>query len=57
MAKRRPAAGRKVLKAAPREPFPVWPLLLLLLAVGLFWLLPRRLGSPPVRVEFAGEGR
>ena len=44
---------RRVLKAAPKEPFPLWPLLLLLLTVGLFWILPRQLGNPPVRVEFA----
>ena len=43
---------RRVLRAAPKEPFPWWPFLLLVLTVGLFWALPRRMGSPPVRVEF-----
>jgi hypothetical protein len=36
-----------------REPFPWVLLLALLLTLALFWLLPRRLGSPPVKVEFA----
>ena len=48
---------RRVLKAAPREPFPWWPFLLLLLTIGLFWILPRQMGSPPVRVEFGQEER
>lgn len=57
MAKKRPVSKRRVLKSAPRAPFPWWPFLLLLLTLGLFWLLPRRMGSPPVRVEFAGTER
>ena len=46
-----------MLKAAPREPFPWWPFLLLLATVGLFWLLPRRMGNPPVQVDFAQAER
>ena len=55
----RPAPGvrRRVLKAAPREPFPWWPFLLLLATVGLFWLVPRRMGNPPVEVDFAQAER
>ena len=47
-------ARRRVVK---REAFPWGPFLLLLLTLGLFWLLPRQMGSPPVRVEFAPERR
>jgi len=43
---------RRVLKAAPKEPFPVWPFILLLATLALFWLLPYQLGNPPVKVEF-----
>gem|GEM_PF-2104660 len=35
-----------------RDPFPWLALLLLIVTFGLFWLWPRRVGSPPVRVEF-----
>jgi hypothetical protein len=49
---------KRVLKKAPKEPFPWWPFLLLLVSIGLFWVLPQQLGNPPVRVEFAqGDGK
>lgn len=48
---------RRVLKAAPKEPFPWWPFLLLALTLGLFWVLPRWMGEGPVRVEFAQAER
>ena len=44
---------KRIVKATPKEPFPVWPFLLLLLTLGLFWLLPRQWGDRPVKVEFA----
>ena len=44
---------KRVLKRAPKEPFPLWPFLLLLATIGLFWILPRQMGNPPVKTEFA----
>ena len=46
-----------MLKAARKEPFPWWPFLLLLLTLGLFWVLPHRMGDPPVQVDFTASGR
>ena len=54
---KRATVRRRVLKAAPREPFPVWPFLLLLATLFLFWVLPRLMGDRPVRVEFGAARR
>lgn len=44
--KARTFAGKK-----RREPFPWLGFALLVLSLALFWGLPQRLGTPPVRVE------